>query len=130
MTQTKFVLSKALARGLKPIVVFNKMDRDTIRIDEVENEVCASLILVYVKNNKDKPYSPNDLQVFDLFVNLNASDEQLDYATLYASAREGWAVNNRKDDKKDMSALFETILGRGTSSFSIDLTQTLVSLSV
>lgn len=67
MAQTKFVLSKALERGLRPIVVLNKIDRDTARPDEVENEV------------------------FDLFASLDASDEQLDFTTLYASARDGWA---------------------------------------
>lgn len=86
MAQTKFVLSKALSYGLKPIVVLNKMDRDTIRPDEVESEL------------------------FDLFVSLDASDEQLDYVTLYASAREGWAVKNRTAPRTDMTELFETII--------------------
>lgn len=86
MAQTKFVLSKALGYGLKPIVVLNKMDRDTIRPDEVESEL------------------------FDLFVSLDASDEQLDYVTLYASAREGWAVKNRTAPRTDMTELFETII--------------------
>lgn len=70
MAQTKFVLGKALQRGLKPIVVLNKIDRDTARPDEVENEV------------------------FDLFASLDATDEQLDFTTLYASARDGWASNS------------------------------------
>ncbi len=67
MAQTKFVLNKALQRGLRPIVVLNKIDRDTARPDEVENEV------------------------FDLFASLDATDEQLDFTTLYSSARDGWA---------------------------------------
>lgn len=67
MAQTKFVLSKALALNHRPIVVINKVDRDTARPDEVESEV------------------------FDLFASLDATDEQLDFTTVYASARDGWA---------------------------------------
>lgn len=67
MAQTKFVLSKALALNLKPLVVINKIDRDTARPDAVESEV------------------------FDLFASLDASEEQLDFTTIYASAKEGWA---------------------------------------
>lgn len=67
MAQTKFVLSKALALDHRPIVVINKVDRDTARPDAVESEV------------------------FDLFASLDASDEQLDFTTVYASARDGWA---------------------------------------
>ena len=67
LPQTKFVLTKALARGLKPIVVINKVDRQDARPDEVHNEV------------------------FDLFAALGASDEQLDFHTLFASGRQGWA---------------------------------------
>jgi GTP-binding protein len=63
MPQTRFVLRKALQRGLKPIVVINKADRTPNRIGEVENEI------------------------FDLFCSLNATDEQLDYQLVYASAR-------------------------------------------
>lgn len=54
------------------------------------------------------------MQLFDLFVSLDASDEQLNYTTLYASAREGWAVKNRGAPKTDMTDLFETIIERGT----------------
>lgn len=87
MTQTKFVLSKALAAGLKPIVVINKVDRQSARVAEVENEI------------------------FDLFVSLEATDEQLDFPTLYASAREGWCVNDMVNDKREgMEALFQAIL--------------------
>jgi len=68
MVQTRFVLSKAIARGLKPIVVVNKADRDTARLGAVENAV------------------------FDLFVALEATDEQLDFPILYTSARHGWAT--------------------------------------
>lgn len=67
MAQTKFVLSKALALDLKPIVVLNKIDRPSARPEEVESEI------------------------FDLFASLDATDEQLDFTTIYASAKEGWA---------------------------------------
>ncbi|KAF8970854.1 P-loop containing nucleoside triphosphate hydrolase protein [Flammula alnicola] len=67
MTQTRFVLSKALARGLKPLVVLNKADRPTSRPQQVESDL------------------------FDLFATLGATDEQADYPLLYASAKQGWA---------------------------------------
>jgi len=86
MPQTKFVLGKALKIGLKPIVVINKADKPDARPDEVLNEV------------------------FDLFVSLNASDEQLDFPVLYASGRNGWAVKDLGDEKKDLTPLFELIL--------------------
>ena len=86
MPQTKFVLGKALKIGLKPIVVINKADKPDARPDEVLNEI------------------------FDLFVSLNASDEQLDFPTLYASGRNGWAVRELEDEHKDLTPLFETIL--------------------
>ncbi len=86
MPQTKFVLGKALKIGLKPIVVINKADKPDARADEVLNEV------------------------FDLFVSLNASDEQLDFPVLYASGRNGWAVKDLSDEKKDLTPLFELIL--------------------
>jgi GTP-binding protein len=86
MTQTKFVLSKALEHGLKPLVVINKVDRDTARVAEVENEI------------------------FELFFNLGATDEQMEYPIVYASARQGWAVNNMDDPKTNMDPLLDTIL--------------------
>merc|ERR1712086_226088 len=73
MPQTKFVLQKALSRVLKPIVVINKVDRPTSRLDEVESEI------------------------FDLFCNLDASDDQLEYPTIYASAKNGWAIKSIDD---------------------------------
>lgn len=86
MPQTKFVLGKALKIGLKPIVVINKADKADARPDDVLNEI------------------------FDLFVSLNANDEQLDFPTLYASGRNGWAVRDLNDEHKDLTPLFETIL--------------------
>lgn len=76
MPQTKFVLKKALDRGLKPIVVINKVDRPSSRVDEVESEI------------------------FDLFCNLDASDDQLEYPTIYAAAKEGWAISDL-DNKRE-----------------------------
>jgi GTP-binding protein len=73
LPQTKFVLSKALALGIRPIVMINKIDRGDARPDDVLNEV------------------------FDLFVSLDASEEQLDFPILYASGREGWCVRDSLD---------------------------------
>lgn len=87
MPQTKFVLSKALALGLRPIVLINKIDRGDARPDEVLNEI------------------------FDLFVSLNANEEQLDFPVLYAVGRDGWCVADmEKDERKDLSPLFNLIL--------------------
>ena len=86
MPQTKFVLKKSLELGLKPIVIINKIDKPDARPTEVIDEV------------------------FDLFVELGASDEQLDFQILYASAREGFARYNVEDDNADMTPIFETII--------------------
>ena len=86
LPQTKFVLSKALKLGLRPIVVINKIDRADARPEEVHNEV------------------------FDLFDNLGATEEQLDFPTLFASGREGWAVNDLADERKDIVPLFQKII--------------------
>ena len=86
MPQTKFVLSKALAQGLKPIVIINKIDRPDGRPDDVIDEV------------------------FDLFVSLDASDEQLDFPILYAAGRDGWCVKDLKDSKENLHALLDLIL--------------------
>ena len=86
MPQTKFVLGKALKIGLKPIVVINKADKQDARPDEVLDEI------------------------FDLFVSLDASDAQRDFPVLYASGRNGWAVKELSDEKKDLTPLFELIL--------------------
>src|SRR5579872_6960771 len=86
MPQTKFVVGKALKQGLRPIVVINKIDRPDARVDEVHNEI------------------------FDLFAALDASEAQLDFPTLYASGRQGWAVADQKDPREDLKPLFELIL--------------------
>jgi GTP-binding protein len=86
MPQTRFVTSKALALGLKPIVLINKMDKADRRPDAVYNEV------------------------FDLFVNLNATDAQLDFPILYAAARQGWVSYVEEKVNHDVTALFETVL--------------------
>ena len=86
MPQTKFVTGKALALGLRPIVVINKVDRGDARPDEVLDEV------------------------FDLFAALDATDEQLDFPTLYAVGRDGWADDSLNGPRKDMSALFDLVL--------------------
>jgi len=86
MPQTKFVLKKALELKLKPMVVINKIDRKDARAEEVIDEV------------------------FDLFVELGANDEQLDFKVIYASAREGIAKVELEDESKDMVPLFEAII--------------------
>ena len=86
MPQTKFVTSKALALGLRPIVVLNKVDKPAAEPDQALNEV------------------------FDLFANLGANDEQLDFPHLYASGIGGWADATLDGPRKDLSALFDLIL--------------------
>jgi GTP-binding protein len=86
MPQTKFVLSKALKLGLKPIVVINKIDRH----DAQPKETLES--------------------IFDLFLALEANDNQLDFHHLYASGRNGWATNELEDEHKDLSPLFKRIV--------------------
>lgn len=86
MPQTKFVLGKALKIGLKPIVVINKIDRSDARADEVLDEI------------------------FELFIALDATDEQTDFPVLYASGRNGWAVTDLKDERENLSPLFDLIL--------------------
>ncbi|KAK6114326.1 Elongation factor Tu GTP binding domain family protein [Brugia pahangi] len=85
MPQTKFVLSKALKADLKPIVIINKVDRPDSRIDEVLNEI------------------------YELFFNLDATNEQLDFPVLYASGRNGWCIKELSDKRKDLSPLFSTV---------------------
>src|SRR5215212_6274554 len=83
LPQTKFVVGKALARGLRPIVVVNKVDRGDARPDEVHTEV------------------------FDLFAALGADDSQLDFPMLYAAGRQGWADATLDGPRQDLSALFD-----------------------
>ena len=86
MPQTKFVLSKALKQGLKPIVVINKLDKSDQRADEVLNET------------------------FDLFVSLGANDDQLDFPVLYASGRSGWASKEINGPKENLEPLLNLII--------------------
>jgi len=87
MTQTKFVLSKALKAGLQPIVVLNKMDRsERVRISEVEDEL------------------------FELFMALGAEESQMEYPVLYASGRAGWCINKPDDPQENLIPLFEAIV--------------------
>ena len=86
MPQTRFVLHKALQLGKKPIVVINKVDKPNCRPDEVQEEV------------------------FDLMCNLNATDEQLDFATVYGSAKQGWMSLDWKNPSSDITPLLDTIL--------------------
>jgi GTP-binding protein len=86
MPQTKFVTSKALALGLRPIVVLNKVDKPDAEPDRALNEV------------------------FDLFANLGADDAQLDFPHLYASGRAGWADTELDGPRKDLNALFDLII--------------------
>ena len=86
MPQTRFVTKKALALGLKPIVVINKIDKPTARARWVID------------------------QTFDLFDNLGASEEQLDFPIVYASGLSGFAKLNEEDENSDMRPLFDTIL--------------------
>jgi GTP-binding protein len=86
MPQTKFVLGKALAQGLRPIVIINKIDRGDARPEEVVDEV------------------------FDLFVALDASEQQLEFPILYASGRDGWCVRELEDPRDNLHPLLDVIL--------------------
>jgi GTP-binding protein len=86
MPQTRFVLGKAIELNLKPIVVVNKVDKENCRPDEVHE------------------------QVFDLMLNLDASEDQLGFQTLYGSSKHGWMSHDWKDQTKDISPLLDTII--------------------
>ena len=86
MPQTKFVVGKALRQGLRPIVLINKVDRPDARAREVHNEI------------------------FDLFATLDATEAQLDFPTLFASGRNGWAAADLDAPREDLAPLFELIL--------------------
>jgi GTP-binding protein len=86
MPQTRFVLQKALSLGLKPIVVINKVDKPNCRPEEVQE------------------------QVFELMFNLNASEEQLNFPTLYGSAKQGWMSDDWKKPTTDITPLLDAII--------------------
>jgi GTP-binding protein len=86
MPQTKFVVGKALRQGLRPIVVINKVDRPDARVHEVHNEI------------------------FDIFAALDASEAQLDFPTIFASGRTGWATAELDGPRRDLAPLFELIV--------------------
>ena len=86
MPQTKFVLAKALKQGLKPIVVINKLDKSDQRANEVLDET------------------------FDLFVSLDAKEEQLDFPVIYASGRSGWASNEISGPRENLTPLLDLII--------------------
>lgn len=86
LPQTKFVVSKALKRGLRPIVAINKIDRPDERHQDVLNEI------------------------FDLFANLDATDEQLDFPVLYGSGRDGWMALDPAGPKENLAPMFDLVL--------------------
>lgn len=86
MPQTRFVLGKALGLGLKPILVINKVDKENCRPEEVHE------------------------QIFDLFFNLGATNDQLDFQTLYGSSKQGWMNYDWKEPTQDILPLLDTIL--------------------
>ena len=86
MPQTRFVLGKALDLGLKPIVIINKVDKENCRPDEVHE------------------------QVFDLMFNLGATEDQLDFQTLYGSSKQGWMSLDWKEKTEDITALLDVII--------------------
>ena len=86
MPQTRFVLGKALDLGLKPIVIINKVDKENCRPDEVHE------------------------QVFDLMFNLGATEDQLDFPTLYGSSKQGWMSLDWKEKTEDITALLDVII--------------------
>ena len=104
MPQTKFVLGKALNQGLRPIVLINKIDKSDSRPDEVLNEV------------------------FDLFVSLDASSEQLDFPILYASGRSGWCVNDLSEERTNLNPLLNKIINHVPSP-KVDDTKPFAMLS-
>jgi GTP-binding protein len=86
MPQTRFVMQKAIELGLKPIVVVNKVDKPNCRPEEVQE------------------------QVFDLMFSLNATEEQLDFPTIYGSSKEGWMSTDWKNKTEDITTLFDAII--------------------
>ena len=88
MPQTRFVLQKSLEKGLKPVVLINKIDKKNARPEVVKD------------------------MILDLFIDLNASDEQLEFPTVYGIATEGIAIYNLEDEGEDLTPLFDTIIDR------------------
>lgn len=86
MTQTKFVLKKALEQQVKPLVVINKVDRPTARVSEVITEV------------------------FEMFCDLNCPDQFMDYPVFFASGKNGWAVENLNDKKENIECILKGII--------------------
>jgi len=86
MPQTRFVLQKAIQMGLKPVVVINKVDKPNCRPDEVQE------------------------MVFDLMCNLDATEEQLDFPTVYGSAKQGWMSDDWQSPKEDITAVLDAIV--------------------
>ena len=97
MPQTKFVLKKSLELGLKPIVVINKIDKPAARVAEVQEDV------------------------YELFLDLGATDEQLDFPVVYAAAKQGWAKLKMTDDGKDLKPLLDLILDKVKPASNPDL---------
>jgi GTP-binding protein len=107
MTQTKFVLRKALEQEVRPLVVINKVDRPTARVSEVVNEI------------------------FEMFCDLNCPDHFLDYPLYYSSGRNGWAVEHLNDEKKSIECILKGIVKHvpqpkisSEKAFSMLVTQT------
>ena len=86
MPQTRFVLSKALALGLLPMVVINKVDKENCTPDEVHE------------------------QIYDLMFNLDATEEQLDFVTLYGSSKQGWMSTDWKNVTSDITPLLDAVI--------------------
>jgi GTP-binding protein len=106
MPQTRFVLQKALSLGLKPIVVINKVDKQNCRPEEVNEEV------------------------FDLMINLGASEKQLDFKTIYGSAKQGWMSTDWKTASKDITPLLDLIIEEIPAPKFIDDTPQLLITSL
>ncbi|MFA6897045.1 MAG: translational GTPase TypA [Patescibacteria group bacterium] len=104
MPQTKFVLKKSLELGIKPIVVLNKIDKPAARPQEVEE------------------------MVLELFMDLGANEEQLDFTVLYAIGRQGIAKRHLEDESKDLSPLLDVILEEVAPASSAEKEQKLLSL--
>ena len=99
MPQTKFVLGKALSQGLRPIVIINKIDKKDSRSKEVLDEV------------------------FDLFIALDANDEQLDFPILYASGKNGWCIDDLKKERENLYCLLDLIIDHVPEAGNDDIKQ-------